>query len=91
VTGRSASQAIWLPGMAHAVVSEHWDWAFRVVWFFAIMTTLRVVLLRSSRSPATAVVVAFAVAGLVGIWLVRETADRGGQLVYQYRTGVAQK
>src|SRR5215213_10476126 len=65
VTGRAASQTIWLPGMAHAVVSDHWDWAWRVVWFFGIVTTLRLVLLRSSRqTPAPALIVAFALAGL---------------------------
>ena len=36
VTGRAASQTIWLPGMAQAVVKEHWDWALRTVWFFGI-------------------------------------------------------
>ncbi len=92
VSGRDASQAVWLPGMAHALVKDHWDWAFRAVWFFGIVTVLRLFLLRSStRHPAPAMVAAFALAGLVGIWLVRETGDRGGQLVYQYRVGVPEK
>jgi uncharacterized membrane protein len=85
-TGRAASQTIWVPGMAHALVTDHWNWAYRAIWFFGIMTTVRLVLLRASGRAA--VVVAFALAGLVGIWLIRETGDRGGQLVYQYRAGV---
>src|SRR4026209_1927702 len=53
VSGRDASHDVWLPGMAHALVKDHWDWAFRAVWFFVIVTVLRLFLLRSSsRSPA---------------------------------------
>jgi uncharacterized membrane protein len=91
-SGRAASYSVWLPGMAHGLVKDHWDWAYRLVWFFGTVTILRLVLLRSSsRHPAHAIVAAFALAGLVGIWLVRETGDRGGQLVYQYRVGVPEK
>ena len=43
VTGRAASQTIWLPGMAQAVLGEHWNWALRTVWFFAIVTVVRLV------------------------------------------------
>src|SRR5580765_8238100 len=43
-TGRAAAETIWLPGMAHAAVKEHWDWAFRSVWFFGVLTMLRLVL-----------------------------------------------
>lgn len=92
LSGRSASQTIWLPGMAHAVVADHWTWAWRVVWFFGIVTALRLGLLRSTRrEPAAAVVVAFALSGLVGIGLLRETSERGAQLVYQQRVGVARE
>ena len=92
VTGRAASQAIWFPGMAQAVVKEHWDWAFRTVSFFAILTGVRLVLLRPSRrDPAAAIVAALALAGLVGIGLLLETGDRGGRLVYQHGVGTARE
>ena len=92
VTGRAASQTIWFPGMAQAVVREHWDWAFRTVWFFAIVTLLRVVLLRPSRrEPSRAIVATFALVGLVGIGLLIETGDRGGQLVYQHGVGTVRE
>ena len=38
---REVSQHARLPGMAQEVVKEHWDWAFRTVWFFAIMIVVR--------------------------------------------------
>lgn len=89
-TGRAASQIIWLPGMAHAVVKDHWDWAFRTVWFFGIATVVRIVLLRR-RDPSPAIVAALALAGLVGVGLLRETGDRGAQLVYQHGVGVSSR
>ena len=91
-TGRAASQTIWFPGMAQAVVKEHWDWAFRTVWFFAILTVVRLVLLRPSRrDPGAAIIAALALAGLVGIGLLVETGDRGGRLVYQHGVGTARE
>jgi uncharacterized membrane protein len=92
VTGRAASQTVWLPGMAQALLRQHWDWALRTVWFFAIVTVVRVVLLRPSRrDPGHAIVGAFALVGLVGIGLLLETGDRGGRLVYQHGVGTARE
>ena len=92
VTGRAASQTVWLPGMAHAVVSEHWAWAWRTVWFFAIVTLARLILLRPSRSgPGPAIVAVFALVGLLGFVLLFETSDRGGRLVYQHGVGTARQ
>ena len=92
VTGRAASQTIWLPGMAQAVLRQHWDWALRTVWFFGIVTVGRLVLLGPSRrDPGPAVVAAFALVGLLGIGLLLETGDRGGRLVYQHGVGTARE
>jgi uncharacterized membrane protein len=92
VTGRAAAQTIWFPGMAQAIVREHWDWAFRTVWFFAIVTVVRLVVLRPSRrEPSRAIVAVFALVGLVGIALLLETGDRGGRLVYQFGVGTARE
>ena len=91
-SGRAASQSVWLPGMAHAIVKTHWDWAFRTVWFFTVVTGVRLVLLRPSRrDPSPAIIAALALAGLVGIGLLRETGDRGGQLVFQHGVGMVRE
>jgi uncharacterized membrane protein len=90
--GRAAAASIWLPGMAHAAVKEHWDWAFRTVWFFAILTVVRLVLLWRARAhPRPALIAALTLAGLVGVVLLGETGDRGGRLVYEYGVGVARE
>jgi uncharacterized membrane protein len=92
LTGRAASQTIWFPGMAQAVLRQHWDWALRTVWFFVIVTVVRLVLLRPSRrDPAVATVAAFALVGLVGVGLLLETGDRGGRLVFQHGVGTARE
>ena len=92
LTGRAASQSIWLPGMAEPVLKEHWDWALRTVWFFTIVTVVRLVLLRPARrEPAVALVAALALVGLVGIGLLLETGDRGGRLVFQHAVGTTRQ
>jgi uncharacterized membrane protein len=88
-TGRAAAATIWLPGMAHAAVKEHWDWAFRTTWFFGILTVVRLVLLwRARADPRRVLIAALTLAGLVGVVLLGETGDRGGRLVYQYGVGI---
>jgi uncharacterized membrane protein len=91
-TGRAAADTIWLPGMAHAAVKEHWDWAFRAVMFFTILTAVRLVLLwRVRPDPRPALVAALTLAGLLGVVLLGETGDRGGRLVFQYGVGTARE
>jgi uncharacterized membrane protein len=90
--GRAAAATIWLPGMAHAAVKDHWDWAFRTVWFFGTLTVVRLVLLwRARADPPRALIAALTLAGLVGLVLLGETGDRGGRLVYEYGVGVARE
>jgi uncharacterized membrane protein len=90
LTGRAASQTLWFPGMAQAVLKEHWDWAWRTVWFFGLLTVLRLILLRSSRrEPGPILVGTFALVVVVGLGLLLETGDRGGRLVYQHGVGTA--
>jgi uncharacterized membrane protein len=91
-TGRAAAGSIWLPGMAQAAVKEHWDWAFRAVWFFIILTAVRLVLLwRVRADPRPALIALLTLAGLLGVVLLGETGDRGGRLVYQHGVGVARE
>jgi uncharacterized membrane protein len=91
-TGRAAAETVWLPGMAHAAIKAHWDWAFRTVTFFGAMTVLRVVLLwRQGPTPKPAAIGALALVGLVGVVLIVETADRGARLVYGHGVGIARE
>jgi uncharacterized membrane protein len=90
-TGRAAADTVWLPGMAHAAVKVHWDLAFRVVLFFSALTIVRLLLLWWQRPPGRAALGALAIAGLVGVVLIVEAADRGAQLVYKHGVGIARE
>jgi len=91
-TGRAAAATVWLPGMAHAAVAEHWEWAFRAIWFFAVMTLARLMLLwRLRTEPRHGVVALLTLAGLLGGLLLGETGDRGARLVYQHGVGIARE
>jgi uncharacterized membrane protein len=91
-TGRAAAATVWLPGMAHAVVAEHWEWAFRAIWFFGVMTLARLLLLwRLRAEPRPAVVALLTVAGLIGGVLLGETGDRGATLVYRHGVGITRE
>jgi uncharacterized membrane protein len=92
LTGRAAAGTVWLPGMAHAAVKEHWDWAFRTVCFFTILTVVRLVLLwRVRAAPRPALIALLTLAGLLGAVLLGETGDRGGRLVYQHGVGITRE
>jgi uncharacterized membrane protein len=90
-TGRAAAETIWLPGMAHAAVKEHWDWALRTVWFFGILTMLRLAVLRLRPEPRPALIALLALLGLLGVVMLVETGDRGGRLVYQHGVGIVKE
>ena len=91
-TGRSAAATVWLPGMAHAAVTEHWAWAFRAIWFFGVLTVARLLLLwRLQAEPRPAVVALLTVAGLIGGFLLGEAGDRGATLVYRHGVGITRE
>ena len=98
--GTGAAAAAYLTGRAARRPSGFRAWrrpssgsigpALRTVWFFAILTGVRLLLLRPSRrEPSPAIVAALVLVGLVGIGLVLETGNRGGRLVYQHGVGTA--
>lgn len=87
-TGRAAAQTVLTPGMAHALVNDHWQWAFWTVWYFAALALVRVGLLVAGRAIDRKATAVLAVSGLIGLGLLFETADRGAQLVYEQGVGV---
>ena len=87
LAGRSAATTVFIPGMAHGAVDDHWTLAAWCLGYFVVATGARFVL--GNRLRQTTGRIAFAVVGLVGLVLLAETADRGGRLVYEYGVGVA--
>ena len=89
LTGRSAASEVYTPGMAQAIVARHWDRALWCVWYFGLLTAGRVGLRLAAGTPRRTSALLLAVAGLTGLMLLTNTAELGGQLVYQYGVGVA--
>jgi uncharacterized membrane protein len=88
VSGLQASQAVFIPGMAHEVVEQHRRLALITAWYFGIAALVRLVLLRRDFPRLRIQRLLLLAIGLVGIAILYETADRGAQLVYRHGVGV---
>ncbi|MCE2513832.1 MAG: DUF2231 domain-containing protein [Acidobacteria bacterium] len=91
LTGRADAGALRIPGPAHTVVDEHWTWAWRTTVFFCALAAGRLALVLASPSTGHRVPVRLllAAAGVLGLTLLFQTAERGGRLVYEHGVGVA--
>lgn len=89
LTGRDASDEVDLPAQAITTLNAHADWALYLVWFAGLYALVRVAALRYDRENRLAVHLPLAALGLVSLFLVQQTAERGGQMVYQYGVAVA--
>ena len=93
LTGRDASDELDLPAQALTTLNAHADWAEYLVWFAGLYAAVRVAALwvdgRGREPGRLAVHAPLAALGLVGLFLVQQTAERGGQMVYQYGVAVA--
>lgn len=86
-TGRQAADAVGLvDAQTQTMIAAHSDLALKVVWFFGIVALGRLSLdvLRQRMDPTVSLVfrIVLLLPALVGIWMLGETADRGGGLVY---------
>ncbi len=91
LTGRADAEALRIPGPAHAVVDVHWTWAWRTTVFFCALAAGRLALVLASPSTGHRVPVRLLLtaAGVLGLMLLFQTAERGGRLVYEHGVGVA--
>jgi uncharacterized membrane protein len=88
LTGRNAAPEVFTPGLAQAVVTQHWDQALWCVWYFGLVTAGRAVLAMRHELERN-VAVGLAVVGIGGVLLLATTAELGGRLVYEHGVGVA--
>ena len=88
-TGRSDAALVRIPGPAHAVVGEHWTWALRTTVYLGVFALGRLGLDLAGRLSRRGRWLPVVAAGLVGVLLLFQTAERGGRLVYEHGVGVA--
>lgn len=89
LTGRAAAPEVFTPGMAQAVVTQHWDQALWCVWYFGLATAGRIALRLRYPRLGYGAAIGLAAAGLGGFLLLTMTSELGGRLVYEYGVGVA--
>ena len=89
LTGRQAAATVHTPGMAHPIVTEHWNWALATTIAFVFIAVLRVwVTVKRPEQPRW-MRTALAAAALAALASLFETGDRGARLVYEHGVGVA--
>lgn len=87
-TGQDAGDSVLLSAEANPLLTDHADWALRLVWFFGIYALIRIADLWRNRLSKAAIWWPLALLGFGGLFLVYETAEHGAQLVYEQGVGV---
>ncbi len=88
-TGRNDAELVRIPGPAHALVDEHWDWALWTTIYTGAVALVRAALEWTGRIAARTAWLPIAAAGLAALVLLYQTAERGGRLVYEHGIAVA--
>ena len=88
LTGTQAGSTVFIPGMAHPAVADHRSWALITVWYFAAATVMRLAARRAGFPRARSHRVLLLAAGVVGVFFLQQTAERGARLVYEHGVGV---
>src|SRR5678815_3514851 len=76
-----------IPG-ARQAVEEHEEWGERTRNVFVGVAALELIALALSGGAARTVRAVSALAGIAGVYVLYETAEHGGELVYAYAGGV---
>ena len=88
-SGRVAADSVLPPPEATPVLTEHADLALYVVLLFGLLTLARVAVIWRLSTFRLIVDVPLILVGFIGLGLLVETADHGGELVYRFGVGVA--
>lgn len=89
LSGRQAAATVLTPGMAHALVLDHWNWALATTICFTCVAAVRLLFVFQRKLPPFWTRAALAAAALAGILLLFQTGERGARLVYEYGVGVS--
>lgn len=89
-TGTLAADTVFLPAEAQSVLSEHAAWAEYLLWFFVLYAILRIAFHWFDLFGKKAFRIIALITVLPGLFMVFETAEYGGKMVYGYGAGTGQ-
>ncbi|MFP8489738.1 DUF2231 domain-containing protein [Gracilimonas sp. Q87] len=89
-SGTVAADTIFLPTEAQSVLSEHSDWAEYLLWFFILFAIMRITFHRFDLFEKKSFKIIAFITVLPGLFMVYETAEYGGEMVYGYGAGTGQ-
>lgn len=88
LTGLQAQGTVLIPGMAYPVLAQHRLWALITMSYCIVVAVLRLVVLRGDGARSRQRRIALLGIGLVSVFLIQQTAERGARLVYDFGTGI---
>jgi uncharacterized membrane protein len=89
-SGTIAADSVFLPSEAQSVLSEHADWAEYLLWFFIIYALLRIAFHWFGLFEKRSFKVITFITVLPGLFMIYETAEYGGKMVFGYGVGTGQ-
>ncbi|HET8865261.1 MAG TPA: DUF2231 domain-containing protein [Gracilimonas sp.] len=89
-SGTVAADTIFLPTEAQSVLSEHADWAQYLLWFFILYAILRIAFHWFDLFEKKSFKIIAFLTVLPGLFMVYETAEYGGKMVFGYGAGTGQ-
>ena len=88
LTGQYAADNVNMPMQAELTVSNHSDMAKYTLLFFSLYSIIRAIYWWKLK-PNPIFKVSFFILALLGLFLLFQTADLGGKLVYKYGVGIS--
>lgn len=88
LSGRQAADSVKVPTIAYSTLASHADVAFWTMVYFGILSVLYIIIRFLKFNENRIVAISLFLMGFFGMYLLYQTADLGGRLVYKYGVGV---
>lgn len=88
VSGRLAAEGIGLNLKAEVAIGSHSDWAFFTLIYFGVFTAIFYVVAIILKKESFSIKTILALLALIGFFVLAQTAEYGGRLVFEYGLGV---